>query len=153
MIRITYLLLVFILFFGYSNPIFAQNPHVEYGYDNCGNRITRQVILVKTTNHNQADSSENSIFNRSKTYTETIDNYNIYVFPNPNKGKFKIVINGDKNMAKCSIFLHTVNGALVFKEQDVDKETIVDIKNYQDGAYILTIIINEEKKTWKIIKE
>ncbi len=152
MIHIIKQFLFFILFILGSISCLNGQQHIEFTYDASGNRITRQVIEMKGPNENTSDSTDSGIDSKEKIYTELIDSYKVTVFPNPNKGQFKIVINNLNNDTNASVYLHSISGVMIFSKNNAGEETFVDIGKYDNGAYILTVEISGNRKTWKIIK-
>lgn len=155
MSRLLILLIAMAIYLGYNNLLSAQeNPEkiIEFCYDASGNRITRQVVELKIRSVGTADSAKITNPEQGKNYTEFIDNHKVTVYPNPNKGKFKVVIASYQTYDDASIFLHSVGGVLVFSDEKAKPETQVDIDKFENGAYILTVIISGKSRTWKIIK-
>jgi len=150
--RFLLFLLFFALFMGYNNLLSAQEKIIEFGYDESGNRITRQVIELKMKNSSPVDTTVDNSDQQGEIYTEIIDNHNVAVFPNPTKGQFKVVINDYQNDMDASIYLHSVGGILIFSDENARAETHIDIGKSENGAYILTVTISGKSRTWKIIK-
>jgi hypothetical protein len=75
------------------------------------------------------------------------------VFPNPTSDELRLKIG--ENKAILSYLLFDINGkSLSNSMQIVDKETIINMKNFDSGIYFLKILsTNEALKTFKIIKK
>ncbi|MCK4664662.1 MAG: T9SS type A sorting domain-containing protein [Bacteroidales bacterium] len=131
---------------------------MEFIYDDSGNRIMRHIIELKDRDNIPEDSTQMA-YNWDFTdttalkYTEMINNISITIYPNPNGGMFKVVLGNTENNTKASLYLHSLSGSLVFEKGPIKQVTDVDIRNQKNGTYILTIIVNHKKKTWKVIKQ
>ncbi len=138
----TFLLIIVILF---SFAVSAQI--ISFEYDDAGNRILRDVIylqpqtLTDTTNANYATE-----------HLSILDNTKITISPNPSPGRFKVLLEGF-DLETPKLFLHSINGNMIYKNQDAGALTEIDISKRPNGTYILTLIIGDEKKVWKIIKQ
>ncbi|RLD47656.1 MAG: T9SS C-terminal target domain-containing protein, partial [Bacteroidetes bacterium] len=49
--------------------------------------------------------------------------------------------------------LYTATGALVLKRDLLTSKTEIDIRNRENGPYMLSIAIDGKRKTWKVIKQ
>lgn len=121
---------------------------VNFDYDKSGNRILREIIYLKSQ-----ETIDSSDIKQTYEYRCLLGTTNVIVSPNPNGGKFKIIIEGYKPEIAIKITLHSLNGVLVYQNKNAGIQTEVDISNRQNGVYILTLIIGNRTKTWKIIKQ
>lgn len=135
----------------------SDTEAIEFQYDLAGNRIIRQVVVLEKKS--MPVDSAGLTNNPSKTYTEqlkyseVVGSMEVSIFPNPNGGQFKVEINNTENEIDGKLYLHTLDGTLIYMEDRLEKSTEIDISTRQNGAYILSVIINGEKKTWKVIKQ
>lgn len=126
----------------FTNGIFAQN--VIFTYDAAGNRTGRDVVFLKETK-----ISDTTIFSKKSV----IDNIQVIISPNPNGGVFSVKLVNLKKQTRARIFLHDFSGKQIFKNENCTSYTSIDISTRANGAYILSIIIGDKKKTWKVIKQ
>jgi hypothetical protein len=139
-------------------PIFAmaQVNGVGYTYDDAGNRTGRYVINLpdlKTGDTIANDSSRDFVQDSTSIYHEfEMNNINITVFPNPNGGKFDVVVDGNITELKIDVFLHSLNGTIILEKEILNGRISIDISDKENGAYILSIIAGELKKTIMVIK-
>ncbi len=152
----TCLLLISLMLMNYAHS--QKSQVVEFIYDDSGNRIMRQIIELKDCDNIPEDSAQmanNWDFTDTIAlkYTEMINNISITIYPNPNGGMFKVVLGNTKITTEASLYLYSLSGSLVFQKEPIKQVTDVDIRNYENGTYILTIIVNHKKKTWKVIKQ
>ena len=152
----TCLLLISLMLMNYA---YSQKLEVvEFIYDDSGNRTMRQIIDIKDRDNIPEDSAQmanNWDFTDTTAlkYTEMINNISITIYPNPNGGMFKVVLGNTEKNTRASLYLHSLSGSLVFEKDPIEQVTDVDIRNHENGTYILTIIVNHKKKTWKVIKQ
>lgn len=134
----------------------AQVNGVGYTYDDAGNRESRYVIRLpdlKTGDTIANDSSRDFVQDSTSIYHEfEMNNVNITVFPNPNGGKFDVVVNGNITELKIDVFLHSLNGTSIIEKKILNGRLSIDISDKENGAYILSIIAGELKKTITVIK-
>ena len=130
---------------------------IEFQYDLAGNRIVRQVIVLEKKSmlddSTKITGDPSKTYNNQLKYIEVIGQIEVSIFPNPNGGQFKVEVNNTENDINGKLYLHTMDGTLIYHEDHLEKNTEIDISIRQNGAYILSVIINNEKKTWKIIKQ
>lgn len=123
--------------------MFSQNKYVEFTYDKAGNRTSRYVIVLK--------SSEIDI----PIIEDEIGALEIKLYPNPTKGNLVVdVANGEE----CDLYkfmLFDVSGKMLVNKIESGTGTHpFDITDFSSGAYILILETpNNGKKEYKIIKE
>lgn len=131
------------------NVIFCQTPVLKFTYDAAGNRISRDVIYLKT---NEEINDTSAII---QPFTELLDEMNISIFPNPTKGELEIqiknLVNGESKI--CEIYLYGMNGQMLLRDQVVNNRKKLDLSAFQSGMYLLRIEIDKHSREWKIIKE
>lgn len=124
-------------------PMFASaQSSVTFSYDSSGNRVSRQLYIGSKSRKNTQQ-------------TTAIDNYSgkkVIVKPIPSEGKVKIEIPGLTKADKCILRVYDLTGKLLL-EQKGEQYTSLDLGSYKEGCYILSIELNREKKTWKILKD
>ena len=94
------------------------------GYDAAGNRISRQVTTNCIEKRDAVEVQE----------VETDDGVKVY--PNPNHGVFKVIVNNIKESA--SYELYDVNGVMLLSGNLHNDETEIDIGTTA-GTYLLKI--------------
>ena len=134
-------------------PLIAQQTVVEFQYDAAGNRVLRHVIELPPENDKETQQNREVSDTTEITYTETIGQTEINIYPNPNGGRFTVVIHNPETGKKASLALYTVTGALVLKRDLLTSKTEIDIRNRENGPYMLSIAIDGKRKTWKVIKQ
>lgn len=72
------------------------------------------------------------------------------VFPNPTDGKFHIRISNAEQIECVEVF--NVQGTLVYRNNSVRDNDLVDITDYPNGMYFVKLVINGKIQTTKIVK-
>ena len=126
-----------------SISLFADR--VVYTYDASGNmtQSQRQIRLRDAGNGSDQDTVP---------MCETLSFHNITIYPNPTKGRFSVEITGTEIPENSSITLHNLQGGIIYSNNAPDQLNEIDLTPQPDGLYILTIKIDSETSTWKVIK-
>lgn len=133
---------LFLLSFLFPNQTTGQ---ITFGYDANGNRTSRATLFLKNSDALNADSTK-QIFN-------LMNDVKVIISPNPTKGHLKIKIENLDEGVKPELYLHSVKGEQLYKNEYISNINEVDLSQYQDGVYFLSLIISGEKETWKVIKQ
>lgn len=142
---------VFLLLPLFTLSCFAQTAIPRtYDYDAAGNRILRTTIeLRSTTVHFDNAVGFVSDSYQSPYYEEIIGNTGIKVFPNPTHGL--VTLQFEQPVKNGLYQLFNLSGKQL-SEGSIATSTTLDLSGYPTGVYMLTITLNDEKETWKIIK-
>ena len=133
---------IIVAFLLISTGLFAQN--IGFGYDAAGNRTSRFIIRLKN----------NAVNDTTRLADEDLLNgMKIIIKPNPTSGVFNVLIPKTDKEQVIKIYLHDVSGKVLFKNENCANNTLIDISTRENGMYVLSVIVNNEKRTWKIIKE
>lgn len=130
---------------------FAQS--ISFTYDETGNRLTRELLIEKINNNESSDTGDEQKTTLALDKTITINDVEVTISPNPNGGKFEVSIGNLGEQPNVEIYLHTMLGKQIYKSEQVQPITTVNITNRENGTYILTVIVNGTKETWKVIKQ
>jgi len=79
-----------------------------------------------------------------------IDKNNISIYPNPSTGQFTI---NSKNLSEYQIYIKDISGKKIKQLKINKKESIIDISEYPNGIYFLTLQSNKEQLTRRLIKQ
>lgn len=133
--------------------LFSVNAHAQtnYGftYDASGNRITRAVILLKSASI-PGDSLQAK--QDQKILEDQVGLQKTRIYPNPTKGLLKIDF-PSLSQSEATISVYNSTGKLIVRKSASSFGNEVDLSAYPSGFYVMTILIGQEKKEWKIIKE
>lgn len=136
---------------------YAQTTDIEYKYDDIGNRILRGVVELPIDNKSAYDSTKKTKYwDLADTtiikFNDVLGKSNVTIYPNPNGGQFSVVVTNLPSEKNASIFLLDLQGTIFFHQKIINKITNIDIRNRENGSYILSIEIDGKVNSWKVIK-
>ncbi len=117
----------------------------EYVYDEAGNRIARKIIHLS------------SKMDEGVEYVDVVEDQlsglDVQVFPNPTKGLLELKISGTNKAENYSVSVFDAFGKLIIKKAFAGNGRFqIDLSNYPNGYYIVTIFWGSQKVSYKIIK-
>ena len=134
--------------------VFAQSPRFSYDYDANGNRTQRELIVMSSGGNKSAVYVDDSVgASVAQAEIAVIRKDDISIYPNPTKGHLKVEINSQVKVNNVIVDVYNMRGQSVYKNKDISGFYDIDLSSVTNGAYILSIRINESKYEWKIIKE
>lgn len=129
----------------YVTSSFAQD-RVGYAYDETGNRVKREIVIV------QGAKASDKISSKSNSFHDMLGERSIKITPNTsgliNVQVLRLLPTDDGIISVCSI-----SGAEIFRQRIVNSENTIDIRNFPHDVYMLSIIVNGIPTTWKITKK
>ncbi|MCX8142712.1 MAG: T9SS type A sorting domain-containing protein [Bacteroidia bacterium] len=134
----------------FNSFVFAQQcPAIEFTYDNTGNRIQRQQILMVCSGFQNA-----KVVNNIESTQISADSLSVSVFPNPTQMILNIKIIDDRipDGENKIIYLTDINGRVLYRTEINGKDGKINMHLYKGGNYFLTIVYANKKKTFQIIK-
>ncbi|MDA3878971.1 MAG: T9SS type A sorting domain-containing protein [Prolixibacteraceae bacterium] len=124
-----------------------EGSYVDAHITSNGTFCNNSQISIMSTNPIAEKSLED--FNQVKNSFQPLNTPAVKVYPNPNKGCFKVELEGIDEATQIMIF--NSNGTLVHQLDTFDKITTIDLSNKQRGIYLLRVDINGKHFTQKII--
>ncbi len=130
-----------------STQLIQAQSYVTYTYDNAGNRIARQTIILKNTENKNSDKNKiseiNNIFGKG----------NITVYPNPAKELLNIQFTDINTENEIILQLYDINGKLLQTEKTKNYNTTINLSNETAGVYILKILSGNSKAEFTVVKQ
>ena len=120
---------------------------VVYDYDMAGNRISRKVITIPSQGIKRQEPTDSVVIK------ETIGERTIKVFPNPTRGALGIDIQGGDSKQELRLIIYSGAGAVLYNQPATEGLNPVDMTQYPQGWYVLSVIAGTEKREYKIVKE
>jgi hypothetical protein len=111
-------------------------------YDKSGNRIKMAITIE------QQPTTLLSNINERKEKSVQFEKFSVY----PNPTSEVINIKCENSDVTYDVKIYDINGKLII-EKTCHNESSIDLKNLNDGVYILNIFNDNHSKHWKILKQ
>lgn len=131
-----------------SLSVHAQNAIVQFTYDACGNRVLRSLLISKVEENGKGVEAENDY---QDTAIEQIGDITVSLFPNPTEGRVSVLLSSDSH-TNIKALLTTTTGAILEQCQFTDIQHEFDLSSQPAGIYFLRLVMDDETRTWKIVK-
>lgn len=136
----------------FSSALNAQND-IAFDYDDNGNRVVRRLLNMQQSEYKiDTVNIDEDLIKETLTVNDRIGETQIRFFPNPVKQWLNIEVTGAEQWEIGEYALYNNSGKLIDKGQ-LSSDNRLDFKNYSPGLYLLEINVNDEKQTWKILKD
>ena len=149
----TYLIALVILVLCF--PSLAQN--FSFSYDDAGNRIERTLILsTKSMDHDpvvSGEANQEEVKSEEEIINDPSGDISLNLYPNPTKGDVIVSIKTDKMLNNVSYRIVDLSGREVIKGPGNSDRFNIDMNDQSAGIYYLLISIDENERSWKLIKE
>ncbi len=139
------------LYIGFVIAVFVvplSSQTIKFNYDRSGNRILRELsVLNKDSEIHRKVQNKNS-----DTRNIYLLNGEITVGPSPTSGLIRIEIKGFSEFQKIQIYVHNIYGQIVCNSRVISEVTEISIENRPNGIYLVSVVINDIYKSYKIVK-
>jgi hypothetical protein len=124
---------------------------VQFIYDNNGNRIHQEVIILKSSSSTEiVKNIVDTLYHKSQIVENS---YEIIIYPNPLQNELNITVNGEIPSGKNKVELFTLTGTSIYSGEIQNTTTQLDFSQFSSGIYFLTITVGKETDSWKIVKQ
>lgn len=137
---------LFLLMVAFVLPSAIHAQQILYSYDAAGNRIERSLANGLNPAHRRTNS-DNNASNASGGMQRSLS-----VGPNPTKGLLSIKHSCWDDSNECRLQLTTLSGQVLIEKSMTSAEATLNLHTYPNDYYLLSVELNGEKKTYKIIK-
>ncbi len=127
--------------------IIGKAQNISFGYDPSGNRISKNVVVLKSTSDPINDVYE------SNSGSGTINSLQIIIYPNPVKEILTIEIKGNETGDCHLVELFDFEGRLILSSRMPNDHFSVPFYDKAPGIYLLKIVTNGHLSEWKVIRE
>lgn len=118
---------------------------VLFTYDSSGNRTSGQKeINVRSL----GTSNQEPVL----PLLEALSQHRVTISPNPTDGPLRIDISGLSGTKGSSITIYNMLGNIVYYESSIRESNELDLTEYPVGMYIMSLRLEGETSTWKIIR-
>ncbi len=90
---------------------------------------------------------------KQDSYSDLLSKKNIRIYPNPTSGILRIEVMGFAENDECTLTLYSTAGQLIERTQLTSSVGTLNISSRQNGVYLMTICLNGNESSWKIIKK
>jgi uncharacterized protein YvpB len=131
------------------------SQQIQYTYDDAGNRVKREFILLETVEKNQPEqnSDDSLAYQENKTIQATISEMVVSVYPNPIKSSVKVYITNLQDNTGSSLTVFDLSGREIISKKPVESVNELSLYDQPPGQYLLRLELKNEKKEWGIIKQ
>lgn len=130
--------------------VFAER--ITFAYDLNGNRVKRE-ITIETYSEKVSRDSIISDRNKDLYYSEILSEKEVKIYPNPTYGDLMVEIGGFDERDSTSISIFDLSGKMIESHAPSSPTVQFDITRHPAGIYILNVMVNGEKTSWRIIKK
>ncbi|MDY0347871.1 MAG: T9SS type A sorting domain-containing protein [Tenuifilaceae bacterium] len=141
-------------------PIEAQR--ISYSYDDSGNRIIREILLVKPKTQDDDNEFKRDSLGREKSntlsegkpyYSDRFGSNDVRIYPNPTSGQLKLEFVSPVEYYGITISVYSLTGKLVYRKKMMLNPEEIDLSNQLDGVYLMTIENEVNRISWRIVKQ
>lgn len=126
----------------------TQSAEVHFTYDACGNRILKSLQLKKTEENGKFIEDRNAFLDAATDYMQETE---VGLYPNPTNGRFTVTLSGN-TCSTLEALLTTETGVVIGRHRFSDSQYEFDLSTQPAGIYILKLVLDNETRTWKIVK-
>ncbi|MFR8835632.1 T9SS type A sorting domain-containing protein [Bacteroides nordii] len=143
-----FLFLLFSATIAVGTNVSAQTVQLQYSYDSAGNRVSRLLVTSRSFSpFIENDSLEND------TWENKLSRENIRVYPTPVIIDLTVSLSGLPEPGVGTLQLYDMQGKLLLKETVRTTETVISMREFIPGVYIMKLVFGQMQSAWKIIKE
>ncbi len=124
---------------------FAQG-RVNYAYDETGNRVKREIVIVQAAKASGKKTGKNTSFH------DMLGEKSIRI-TSSTSGRINVQVLRLLPTDEGIISVCTTSGAEVFRQRIISTENTVDLRSLPRNVYLLNITINGIPTTWRIAKK
>ncbi|PKL15644.1 MAG: hypothetical protein CVV49_20360 [Spirochaetae bacterium HGW-Spirochaetae-5] len=123
---------------------------IQYGYDNAGNRISRMIVVQKSSELNLSDT----LVDESKQINDEMltETGLVKVYPNP-VGDILHVVLPATELLSAEYRLYNTKGVLLEIGRLEASNNKLAVGHLSPGLYLLLVHKNEKTEQWKILKK
>jgi hypothetical protein len=143
--RYAFAVLLLMVVFAALSPVFSQTQY-GYEYDDSGNRISRQVIPLRSAEVKDDQKKE-------EIYKGALDSLEIKIFPNPTKGTMTVEVPLKDRQDQVQLRIYNMKGVLISFQDVAEEKTTIFLNDQPSGIYIMRISCGKSVSEWKIIKQ
>lgn len=127
----------------------AQSSHIEYTYDQAGNRRNRLIIYAGIPQQTKKTTESTD----TVMVQDHVGDREVKFYPNPTKGDLTMRIVGGDASETMTVAVYDGQGKLLYSSPVSQGSNTFDFRQYPTGWYILKLNTGNRSKEYKIIKQ
>lgn len=141
------ILILFMVLLAGALRLDAQNDAiVAYSYDADGNRISLNYTIIRV----DEDKSVSDEYNADEN--NITEESCLSVYPNPTNGYLTLSSNFSNDMQNVEVKLYSLQGNIIENRVVTSNFMEFNLSDYPAGIYFLSVVRNDERQLWKIVK-
>jgi hypothetical protein len=144
--------IVTIIYAAISFNIASAQTKIKYGYDNSGNRKSRNIIVMQSAIADSAGTLQKSA-PQKQVFMDNVGEQKVLIYPNPTRGQLSVEIQGANEETKIELYLYSLSGNLLVSISPASSSTPIDLTKHPIGTYILKVKVGSKTSEWKVVKE
>ena len=126
---------------------------IEYIYDNAGNRVLRQIYVMKSSSNDDSQLKNENIL--AQSLSDTTGKYDFKLYPNPTRDFLQIeTCELFLELPSKSVLVYDLTGKLLINQQIDERTTQLDFSNFITGNYIVRMLSDGKQiREWKVVRE
>ena len=128
---------------------------VRFGYDACGNRVTRTLEVKREDDRNGPEGGhpKESDANAAPAASGDLVGGMAYaIYPNPTEGRLVLVTEGTVPPEGAVATLLTLTGSVMEERVVRSNREELDLSGRPSGVYLLRLSYGNETHTWRVVK-
>ncbi len=133
--------------------VWAQDA-VQYGYDAAGNRISREVVQLRT-----GGAAGSAVQTNSQTALDSVwgvqqaleESLRIELYPNPTQGRVHLFLSDAQTQIE-ELRLLNQQGKQLYREKNLTGEQVLDLQAQAAGTYFVWVAIHGKIHRFQVVK-
>lgn len=123
--------------------VHASRPTISFSYDGAGNRIKKELRI----------GMQYAPADKAAYVSEMLSDKTVRIYPNSPSGFLTVEISGLEGSDHAEARLFSLSGQQMNLLRLEESQCAIDMRDFDNGVYILHIILNRKETSWRIIKE
>ena len=136
----------------------AQTKTYQYGYDDAGNRISRNVVYLRTSGGtgtemaNTPTSTDQALSNEEDGIVAELTGAQISIFPNPTSSVVTVSYS-EEDVVTSEVRLIDLNGKILYHREQVSGNFELAFRNLAAGSYYIWLRWDDKVERFQVIKQ
>ncbi|MBQ9357833.1 MAG: T9SS type A sorting domain-containing protein [Prevotella sp.] len=126
----------------------SAQRNVQYTYDNAGNRTSQSRVYEIDRQLSPLGQADNRL-NAGTAICSQVSGH--IVRAAMQSGILRVEVLGLKSDDRCRMAVYSMGGQVLLSKETTDTQNTFDLTGFATGIYMLQIVINDDKDTWKLL--